>query len=182
MFAKGYLLRIVFITPLPTTWFGRHANGCTQTIFGISFSMYSIISAVKNQPSPVWFPIDRISFTWLSKCQISQGIKYSLFDLYNAFFKSFSKTSIKLIAILLIFEDVLFVPSSWLNVILWVAINLMNPIKSGSTTSAPSLSNSSATKLFPKGWYFINTSPTIPTFGFSTDISSLIFSKSSTIS
>ena len=48
-----YLRRIVFITPFPTTWFGKQANGCTQTIFGIPCSIYSIISAVKNQPSPV---------------------------------------------------------------------------------------------------------------------------------
>ena len=69
-----------------------------------------------------------------------------------------------------------------LFVILCVQINLMNPMKSGSITSAPSASNFCITKLFPKGWYFIRTSPTIPTFGFSIDISTSIFSKSSTIS
>ena len=51
-----------FITPFPTTWFGKHANGCTHIILGISCSMYSIISAVKNQPSPVWFPIESTLF------------------------------------------------------------------------------------------------------------------------
>lgn len=54
-------------------------------------------------------------------------------------------------------------------------MNLINPIKSGSITSAPSSSSLFAIKLFPKGWYLINTSPTIPTFGFITDVSNSIF-------
>ena len=41
---------IVFITPFPTTWFGKHAKGCTHTMLEIPCSMYSTISAVKNQP------------------------------------------------------------------------------------------------------------------------------------
>ncbi len=58
---------------------------------------------------------------------------------------------------------------------LWVAINFINPIKSGNITSAPSFSKTLATKLFPKGWYFIKTSPTIPTLGFGILVSNSIF-------
>ena len=90
--------------------------------------------------------------------------------------------SINLIAVLNTFALNLSVFINWLNVILCVAINFINPIKSGKITSAPSSSNLVVTKLFPKGWYLINTSPTIPTLGFSTEVSNSIFSKSFTIS
>ena len=88
------------MTPFPTTWFGKQANGCTQTIFGIPCSIYSIISAVKNQPSPVWFPIDKISFTLSSSSHILQGNKYPFFEFDNAFTESFSNMSINFIAYL----------------------------------------------------------------------------------
>ena len=101
--------------------------------------------------------------------------KYPFLELAKAIFTSFSKISISLIATLLILEEVLFVFNNLLKVILCVAINLTNPIKSGKTTSAPSFSNIFATKLLPNGWYLIKTSPTIPTLGFSTDVSSSIF-------
>ncbi len=44
-----------------------------------------------------------------------------------------------------------FVFNKLLNVILCVAINLTNPMKSGKITSAPSFSSMSAAKLFPNG-------------------------------
>ena len=148
----------------------------------MSFSIYSIISAVKNQPSPVWFPIDKTSFTLSSKCHISHGCRYPFLELAKAILKSFSKISINLIANLNILAFVLSVFNKVLKVILWVAINLTNPIKSGKITSAPSFSSKFVTKLFPKGWYFINTSPTIPTLGRFLDVLKEIFSKSFTIS
>ena len=148
----------------------------------MSCSIYSIISAVRNQPSPVWFPIDKISFTFSSKFQILQGNKYPFLELFRADITGFSKRSINLIAVLNNFAFIASVFINLLNVILCVAINFINPIKSGSITSAPSCSNLSATKLFPKGWYFIKTSPTIPTLGFITDVSISIFSKSDTMS
>ena len=71
--------------------------------------------------------------------------KYPFLEFAKAIFSSFSIISIKPIAALDIFATSGLVLSKVLNVILCVAINLMNPIKSGSTTSAPSLSNKSAT-------------------------------------
>ena len=49
----GKAFRICFITPLPTTWFGRQPNGCVQTILGILLCINSSISPVRNHPSPV---------------------------------------------------------------------------------------------------------------------------------
>ena len=123
-----------------------------------------------------------MSLTFSSSSNILHGSKYPFLEFFNAFISFFSNKSINFIANLNILAFPLSVFINWLNVILCVAINFMNPIKSGKITSAPSCSSLSATKLFPKGCYFINTSPTIPTLGFSTVVSSSIFSKSLTIS
>ena len=92
MFASGYFSLMVFITPLPTTWFGRQANGCTQTMFGMSCSIYSIISAVKNHPSPVWLPIDK---TGKNGGSVIVDIVMQLEDDYN-FKLSFDKNVLEL--------------------------------------------------------------------------------------
>ena len=112
MLASGYFSLIVFITPFPTTWFGKQANGCTHTILGIPCSIYSIISAVKNQPSPVWFPIDKIFFTLSSNSQILHGNRYSFLELERAITESFSNISINLIAAL---NNLAFVLSVFIN-------------------------------------------------------------------
>lgn len=51
----------LFDDTFPTTWFGRQANGCVQTIFAAPPWISSSISPVKNHPSPVWFPMETIS-------------------------------------------------------------------------------------------------------------------------
>ena len=120
-------------------------------MFFMSFSIYSSISAVKNHPSPVWFPVDKIDFTLSAKCHISQVGKYPFLDFASAFLVSFSKESINFIAVPnnTDFNDLSF--NNLCEITLFAATYLINPIKSGSTTSAPSFSNKSVTKLFPNG-------------------------------
>ena len=59
-FASGYSRRSSRNMPLPTTWFGRQANGWAQMMFGVPVSMSSIISAVSSQPSPAVVPSETI--------------------------------------------------------------------------------------------------------------------------
>ena len=56
MFDSGYRLRSARNIPFPTMWFGRHAKGWAQMMFGHPCSIMSTISAVKYQPSPAWLP------------------------------------------------------------------------------------------------------------------------------
>ena len=52
------------MTALPTTWFGRHANGCVHTTLGAPVLMSSTISAVSSHPSPIELHSDRISLAY----------------------------------------------------------------------------------------------------------------------
>ena len=52
------------ITALPTTWFGRHANGWVHTTFGAPVLMSSTISAVSSHPSPIELHSERISLAY----------------------------------------------------------------------------------------------------------------------
>ena len=49
----GERWRSSLITPLPTIWFGRQANGWIHTILFVPLWISSSISPVKNHPSPV---------------------------------------------------------------------------------------------------------------------------------
>ena len=62
MLLSGYAFFSALMTPLPTTWFGRHANGWMQTMLGVPWVMSSTISPVRNHPSPYWFPRERNGF------------------------------------------------------------------------------------------------------------------------
>ena len=64
MLLSGYLRRSSLMTDLPTTWFGRQANGCVHTTFGQPLRISSTISAVRSQPSPIELHSDRISLAY----------------------------------------------------------------------------------------------------------------------
>ena len=56
MRTSGYASDKVFTIPLPLTWLGKQPKGCKHTTCFAPFSMRSIISPVRNQPSPHWLP------------------------------------------------------------------------------------------------------------------------------
>ena len=85
------------IAPLPVTWLGKHPNGCIHTIFGAPLSISSIISPVKNQPSPVWLPIETTSLALSASCSIEAG-GAKRFDFSKALIISFLKKSTALTA------------------------------------------------------------------------------------
>ena len=68
------------MTPLPTIWFGRHPNGCVQTMLPTPLWISSSISPVKNQPSPVWLPMETKSLAISARFAIRAGaVKCLLF-------------------------------------------------------------------------------------------------------
>ena len=62
-----FLLRSSLMTPLPTTWLGRHAKGWVHTMFGAPPWISSTISPVRNQPSPVWLPRETIGLAYSAR-------------------------------------------------------------------------------------------------------------------
>ena len=97
MLLWGYFFLKALIAPLPVTWFGKHPNGCIHTIFGAPLSISSIISPVKNQPSPVWLPIETTSLALSARCSIEAG-GAKRFDFSKALIISFLKKSTALTA------------------------------------------------------------------------------------
>ena len=66
MLAIGYSDRMCLMTPFPTTWLGRHPKGWMHTMFSTPLWISSIISPVRNQPSPVSFPMLTMGSAYLT--------------------------------------------------------------------------------------------------------------------
>ena len=60
MLARGYMVRILLIIPLPQMWLGRQPKGWAQMMFSKPVCCSSIISAVSSQPSPILLPMPMI--------------------------------------------------------------------------------------------------------------------------
>ena len=104
MFASGYASRRCLITPLPTIWLGRHANGWQHTILPAPLCISSIISPVRSHPSPVWFPSDTRSFASAAVSFMDEGASKRLLSA-SAWLPAFLNHSRIFMTVLLINAD-----------------------------------------------------------------------------
>ena len=152
------------MTDLPTTWFGRHANGEHTMMFGVPFSMRSHISAVSSQPSPIVLQSERTSDAFAARSKMPPyGSKRS--DASSILLMGLRMPSRKSMAPLCVTRFTAFVPSSRFMFTWFETPNRKKSTRPGTSASQPSFSMTFTTWLFAVGWNFTRISPTTPTRG-----------------